>query len=169
MEINNNKHNMKLISLLTAFILFCTGLLVSHADTLYKSVGPDGKITYSDKPPIKGNVEKKLSFKNLPSTKLPAATSKPAQADNTKPTNNSRANAGQVTLFTASWCGYCKQAKAYLASQSINYREVDIETQDGLAEFSQAGGSGAVPLLIAGRESLQGFSPEAYDDLLKRL
>ena len=160
---------MKLIPLLTTVALL-TSSLASHADTLYKVVGPDGKITYSDKRPIKGNVEKKLTFKNLPSTKLPSsASSQPATGGSTKVTNNAKAISGQVTLFTASWCGYCKQAKAYLARQSINYREVDIETQDGMAEFSQAGGSGAVPLLIAGRESLQGFSPEAYDDLLKRL
>ncbi|HZV62879.1 MAG TPA: glutaredoxin family protein [Methylophilaceae bacterium] len=161
---------MKLISLLTAITFFCTSSLVSLADTLYKVVGPDGKITYSDKRPIRGNVEKKLTFKNLPRTQLPAsASSQSATGGTTKVTNNAKTISGQVTLFTASWCGYCKQAKAYLASQSINYWEVDIETQDGMAEFSQAGDSGAVPLLMAGKESLQGFSPEAYDDLLKRL
>lgn len=149
---------------------FLTGSLLTHADTLYKSVGPDGKITYSDKPPISGNVQKKLTFKNLPSTKLPAsAASKLAQAGNKKTTDNPRLIAGEVTLFTASWCGYCKQAKAYLASQGINYREVDIETENGMVEFSQAGGNGSVPLLIAGKESVLGFSSEAYDAILKNL
>jgi len=161
---------MKLISLLIAVALLCIGSLITHADTLYKSVGPDGKITYSDKPPSSGNVQKKLTIRNLPSTQLPAsALSKLAQTDKKNATNNAKANAGSVTLYTASWCGYCRQAKAYLASQKINYREVDIETQDGMVEFSQAGGSGGVPLLIAGKESLEGFSPEAYDDILKRL
>ena len=161
---------MKLISLVTVLAFICIGSPISHAQTLYKSVGPDGKITYSDKPPISGNVEKKLTFRNLPSTKLPASASgKTAQADNKKATNKTQANVGAVTLYTASWCGYCRQAKAYLASQRINYREVDIESESGMVEFSQAGGSGAVPLLIAGKESLQGFSPEAYDDILKRL
>lgn len=160
---------MKLISLLT-IAFFCMGLHISHAETLYKSVGPDGKITYSDKPPISGNIQKKLTFKNLPSTKVPAsASAKLAQTGNKKATNNSTVNAGKVTLYTASWCGYCRQAKAYLASQKINYREVDIETQNGMVEFSQAGGSGAVPLLIAGKESIQGFSSEAYDVILKGL
>lgn len=161
---------MKLIFLVTSIALFCAGSLLAHADTLYKSVGPDGKITYSDKPPIKGNVEKKLIFRNLPSTKLPAsASSKLTQVGDKTAISKPKANVAAVTLYTASWCGYCKQAKAYLANQKINYREVDIESQDGMVEFSQAGGSGAVPLLIAGKESLQGFSPEAYDDILSRL
>ncbi|HYD33604.1 MAG TPA: glutaredoxin domain-containing protein [Methylophilaceae bacterium] len=158
---------MKLISLLAAVIFLVTGTLVTQADTLYKTVGPDGKITYSDKPPLKGNVEKKFTFKNLPSSKLPAPGNNSTTVNNTL--TSTKPVAGSVTLYTASWCGYCKQAKAYLAKQRIPYREVDIETQDGMAEFSRAGGSGAVPLLVAGKESVQGFSPEAYEAILTSL
>jgi glutaredoxin len=157
---------MKLIPLSIAITCFYIGLNISHADTLYKSVGPDGKIIYSDKPPASGNVQKTLSFKHLPSTQIPASTSaRLAQLRNNKTASNPKINAGKVTLYTASWCGYCKQAKAYLASQKIDYREIDVESEDGMVEFSQAG-SGGVPLLVAGKESVRGFSSEAYDAIL---
>lgn len=162
---------MKLNALFTVITILCVTASASYADTLYKYVGPDGKITYSDKPPTRGgNIQKTLSFKHLPSTKIPADTAaKLDQLRNSKFTSNPKRTASQVTLFTATWCGYCKQAKAYLDNQKIDYREIDIESKEGMVEFSRAGGSGGVPLLIAGKESVQGFSSDAYDAILKGL
>lgn len=34
---------------------------------------------------------------------------------------------GTVTMFTTSWCGYCRRLKRQLGSEGIAYREVDIE------------------------------------------
>jgi len=42
--------------------------------TLYKSIGPDGKTIYSDRPPGEGNSAKTLTFRNLPSSPLSAST-----------------------------------------------------------------------------------------------
>ncbi|MBI4998243.1 MAG: glutaredoxin family protein, partial [Rhodocyclales bacterium] len=66
------------------------------------------------------------------------------------------------------WCGYCTQAKAWLASKRIAYREIDIDTPDGLASFAQAGGGKGVPLLVANGRRVQGYSPAAYDQLFSR-
>ena len=41
------------------------------ADTLYKSVGPDGKVIYSDKPPSDGQIEKIVEYAPDPSSPLP--------------------------------------------------------------------------------------------------
>jgi glutaredoxin len=71
-----------------------------------------------------------------------------------------------IVLYSAAWCGYCKQAKAYLAAHRIAYRDVDIDTQAGLAEFAHAGASKGIPLLISGSTRLQGYSSDAYDDVL---
>jgi len=69
-------------------------------------------------------------------------------------------------LYSAAWCGYCKKARAYLADKGIAYREIDIDTPDGLAAFARAGGGGkGVPLLLAGGRRVQGFSLAAYDKL----
>ena len=68
-----------------------------------------------------------------------------------------------VVLYSASWCGFCKRAKAYLAANGISYQEFDVETKDGMAAFAQAGGGKGVPLLIADGQRVQGFTPAAYD------
>lgn len=136
------------------------------AQTLYKSVGPDGKILYSDRPPVEGRIEKTMKFENLPSSPLPAsASSYVAQLRRMRASAPANASIGGVVLYSAAWCGYCTKAKAYLASKGIPYQEIDIDTNDGMAAFAQAGGGRGVPLIIAGGQRVQGFSPAAYDVL----
>jgi glutaredoxin len=66
------------------------------------------------------------------------------------------------------WCGYCAKARAWLSDKGIAYREIDIDTPDGMASFAQAGGGKGVPLLVANGGRVQGFSPSAYSRLLAR-
>lgn len=45
--------------------------LVTHAGSLYKSVGPDGGVVYSDQPPTTGKIEKTFTYTDMPATPLP--------------------------------------------------------------------------------------------------
>ena len=67
-----------------------------------------------------------------------------------------------LTLYSATWCGYCRRAKAYLADHGVAYINVDIDTSYGRTAFQNAGGGG-VPLLTAGGKRVRGFKPEGYD------
>ena len=137
---------------------------VARAQTLYKSVGPDGRIVYSDKPPAEGRVDKTMSFENLPSSPVPAATlSYVAQLRRLR--ESAPAAIEGVVLYSATWCGYCRKAKAYLAARSVSYQEIDIDTPAGRSAFAQAGGGKGVPLLLAKGQRVQGFSADAYDAL----
>jgi glutaredoxin len=158
------KIHASVIALLFGFgVLFS---ITSPAQSLYKSVGPDGKITYSDRPPPEGRVEKTMRFNNLPGSTLTAlAADRIEQLRQQKAGQQAAIQQGQTVIYTTSWCGYCKKAKAYLASKGISYQELDIETEPGLAAYAQAGGGGGVPLLLHRGERVQGFSVAAYDAL----
>jgi mycoredoxin len=67
-----------------------------------------------------------------------------------------------VVLFGTSTCPYCKQARAYLDQHGIRYRDIDVQTADGNALFSQYQGNG-VPLLLTANMRLQGFLEPQYD------
>lgn len=57
---------------------------------------------------------------------------------------------GAVTVFSAEWCGHCKQLKTMLTHAGIPFREVLIE-QDPVAEriASEAnGGSWIIPTVV---------------------
>ena len=143
---------------------------LTQAGTVYKSVGPDGKITYSDQPPSGGKVEKTLNLTNLPATPLPESviryrnelekSMKSRLSDTHKTPDTS-----QTALFTAQWCGYCKQAKSYLSEKKISYTEYDIDTPEGMKAMVEAGGRGGVPVLLWHGQKINGFSRAAYDSI----
>ncbi len=161
------KPNLRIVSLSCLAVLAAAP---SVAQTLYKSIGPDGRVVYSDRPPTDGKVQKTMTFENLPSSTLPATTTAylEQQLQTLRKSSVTSAPTSGVVLYSADWCGYCKKAKAYLAGKGIGYREIDIDTPDGMESFAQAGGGKGVPLLVADGQRVQGFSPSAYDALFAR-
>ncbi len=70
-------------------------------------------------------------------------------------------------LYATSWCGYCKKARAFLQCEGIRFREYDIEKDArARARYESMGGRG-VPLLVVGKERLQGFSVARYKRLFE--
>lgn len=108
------------------------------AQTIYKSIGPDGTPTYGDKPPANGKIERTYEFVELPSSSLPVQAAPSGVIHGPQAEHNQGSG---VVLYSAAWCGYCKRAHAYLAQKGIAYQDVDIETPAGRAAFANAGGS----------------------------
>jgi mycoredoxin len=54
---------------------------------------------------------------------------------------------GTITMFTTTWCGYCRRLKGQLDRAGIRYTEVNIEQVEGAAEYvmSVNGGNQTVP------------------------
>ena len=63
-----------------------------------------------------------------------------------------------VVLYSAVWCGYCKQTKQLLAKHNVNYCEYDIErSATGYEQFRALGGQ-AVPLLQFNGSIIHGYN-----------
>ena len=58
--------------------------------------------------------------------------------------------AGTITMYSTSWCGYCRRLKAQLDSVGIGYTEVNIEEQPDAAAFVEQvnGGNQTVPTVV---------------------
>jgi mycoredoxin len=58
--------------------------------------------------------------------------------------------AGAVTMFTTTWCGYCRRLKNQMDKAGVTYTEVDIEHTPGTAELVAEvnGGNQTVPTLV---------------------
>jgi glutaredoxin len=73
----------------------------------------------------------------------------------------------RVRIYTTSWCGYCKKAKAQLAARRVPFDEIDVETSDsGQREFASLGGRG-VPVILVGGQRMDGFDAGRLDAMLQ--
>jgi len=58
--------------------------------------------------------------------------------------------AGSVTLFTTTWCGYCRRLKQQLDRAGVQFSEVDVEGDAAAAAFVRTANNGneTVPTVL---------------------
>lgn len=58
--------------------------------------------------------------------------------------------AGTVTMYSTTWCGYCRRLKGQMDREGIAYNEVNIEHDPDSAAFVEKanGGNQTVPTLL---------------------
>lgn len=155
------------IRLLALALLLAAGLAQA---AVYKVTGPDGKTTYTDAPPA--SAAGKGSITEVPITSYTGPVQQgvlaqqPDWAAILKRPVDVPARAVKVVMFSAVWCGYCKQARTYMQAKKVAFTDLDVETNDNAKqEYAKLGGRG-VPYFVIGRRTLAGFSPEAFDAAL---
>lgn len=133
--------------LLVGFLLTlaCAGI---QAQGVYRIVGPDGKVTFSDRPPADANAQ-------------PAriATEAPSTANNTLPFELRQiANRFPVTLYTGSDCPPCTSARNLLTSRGIPFTERTVSSNEDIAALQRLSGGTGLPFGTIGGQQLAGFS-----------
>jgi mycoredoxin len=58
--------------------------------------------------------------------------------------------AGTITMYSTTWCGYCRRLKTLLDREGIGYTEVNIEDDASSADFVMSinGGNQTVPTVL---------------------
>ena len=116
----------------------------------YKVVGPDGKVTYTDRPvapPTGGQVQ------------TLRAGSPPAAAANTALPLELRNVAARfpVTLYTGPDCSPCDTGRQLLQRRGIPFTEKLVSTDDDAAALQRITGGRSLPSLMVGTQALRGF------------
>jgi glutaredoxin len=123
---------------------------MAMAQQVYKIVGPDGKITFSDKPPAsdKGKV-------TAPETSSggPAASGADLPYELRKV-----ASQYPVTLYTSSACGPCDSGRALLKGRGIPFNERTVTTNEDIDALQRLAGDNSMPFATIGGQRLKGFS-----------
>jgi glutaredoxin len=116
---------------------------------LYKVVGPDGKVTYTDRPPVTDTAGKVNAFKPghaaVPDTGLPAEL---RQAVSRYP----------VTLYGAADCVPCDSARQLLTQRGVPHAEKRVITEEDVRAYEQLTGGRTMPALSIGGQILRGLN-----------
>lgn len=141
-------------------LALCVGLLLGavsvQAQTIYRIVGPDGKVTFSDKPPV--------SAANATATE---ANGQPASRTAPLPFVLRQAVAKYpVTLYTGSDCTPCETGRSLLNSRGIPFTEKLIQTQDDTQALQRISGDISLPLITIGGQQVKGFSDAEWGQFL---
>jgi glutaredoxin len=130
----------------------CLSMLLGaslHAAAQYKVIDGNGRVTYTDRPPITSN-DKIQPMR---------ATGGPAAATSNLPFELRQvAERYPVTLFTGDACEPCLTAKTLLRQRGIPYTEKTVKTDADIAAFKRAEASGELPVLRIGAQQLKGYN-----------
>jgi len=140
-----------LIRSICVLILFISGLLTSAVNAeIYKYVDSSGRVVYSSEKPPSNEAAQKVTIHDN------SVSSMESYDENGKKA---------VVMYSASWCGICRQARAYFEGQGIDYNEYDVDTNArGKRDFARLGGRG-VPIILVGDQRMDGFSKARFERL----
>jgi len=142
---------------------------------VYQWIAEDGSITFKDTPPPTSQKRSKVKvyhdshFAASPPQQEPPTPSRSSlkaaqQAPAPEPAKHRFS--GTVEIFVTDWCGYCKQAEAYMRNNNIAYVAYDIERDKAAHQRYQELGGRGVPLLLIGQHRMAGFSAKTLEHYL---
>jgi len=75
-----------------------------------------------------------------------------------------------ITLYSTSWCGYCKRARSWFAGAGIPFEEHDIEADPAANAAYKAAGRGysGVPLIVVNGTPVRGFDKAKIERLIAK-
>ncbi|WP_416221292.1 glutaredoxin domain-containing protein [Rhodoferax sp.] len=126
-----------------------TGL--AQAQGVYKIVGPDGKVTFSDKPPSAAQ----------------AAGGANVQAANTAGASGTAGLPYElrqivakfpVTLYTSAQCAPCDSGRTLLKSRGVPFNEKTVSNAEDNEALQRLSGESTLPFATIGGQKLKGYS-----------
>ena len=142
------------------FLLLLLFTANSQAGGIYKWTDENGRIHFTDKPPVhEKSKEVKVKPNNYSARPIPTSTNTTSKNKIQK----KKKRPLKVTMYSTEWCGVCKRAKAYFKKKGIRYKEYDIEKNEkAKRDYKRLGGKG-VPLIVSGKKKMSGFSPAGFE------
>lgn len=140
-----------------AVLLSAVALPWAAAQGVYRIVGPDGKVTFSDQPPPEAGNR----------AAAPSAGAAAGAGGASLPADLRKAMSRYpVTLYTGSDCSPCATGRNYLNARGIPYTERTVETNDDIDALKRISGNAGVPLLTVGNQHMKGFSEAEWGGYL---
>lgn len=135
--------------------LACSSL--AQAQSVYRIVGPNGKVTFSDRAP---------SEDATPAlTANPSA--EPSSASNALPYSLRQvASRFPVTLYTGADCAPCTSARNLLTGRGVPFTERTVSSNEDIDALKNLSSNSSLPFATIGGQHLTGFSDGEWTQYL---
>ncbi|ADU99957.1 glutaredoxin family protein [Alicycliphilus denitrificans] len=135
----------------------CTLLaLAAQAQQVYRIVGPDGRVTFSDRPPAAGAEAAPVGAGAQGSGGSEALPYQLRQIAARFP----------VTLYTGSDCAPCDSARNLLVSRGVPFTERTVGSNEDIEALRRLSGESSLPFGTIGGQQLKGFSDSEWSQYL---
>jgi hypothetical protein len=128
------------------------------AQGVYRIVGQDGRVTYSDQP----------AANNAEAAPVGGATANAGSSTNPQLPLALRqiVNRYPVSLYTGKDCAPCNTGRNLLINRGIPFSEKTVSTTEDVEAFKRLSGDLSLPLLSIGSQRLKGFSDGEWTNYL---
>lgn len=147
----------KLIQMLAFSALLAGASASSNAQQVYRIIGPDGKVTFSDRPPAETKA------------RVTAATGSPGGGVSTASLPFELRQVAQrypVTLYTGDNCSPCQSARSMLITRGVPFVEKSVSTPEDSQALQRLSGENSLPFATIGGQQLKGFSDVEWTQFL---
>jgi glutaredoxin len=128
------------------------------AQGVYRIVGPDGKVTYSDQPPPATTPARPVGG-TAAGTSAGASAQLPFELRQTS-------SRYPVTLYTGRDCAPCNSGRNLLNARGIPYSEKTVETPQDAEALKRLSGEASLPFLTIGSQQIKGYSDTEWSQFL---
>jgi glutaredoxin len=152
--------NRQTLAALTGGLLLVLGSHAALAQTLYRSVGPDGKVTFSDTPPpASAATNAKAKGSATPAGPVSAGSALPYELQQI-------ASRYPVTLYTGDNCGPCASGRNLLTARGIPFTERTVTTPEDAAALQRMSGDTSLPFITIGGQQIKGYADTEWTQFL---
>ncbi len=131
-------------------------LTAAQAQTVYRVVGPDGRVSFTDQPPAPGEKATATSGGKSVSAAPSGLPLELRQATSKYP----------VTLYTATDCSPCAGGRELLTSRGVPFTERTVNTAEDGEALKRLSGDLSLPLLTIGTQRIKGLTPTEWEQYL---
>jgi glutaredoxin len=124
---------------------------------VYRIVGSDGKVTFSDKLPTDRSA--KVTTPDAGSTYVVASALLPFEL-------RQIATKYPVTLYVGNDCNPCDAGRSLLTSRGVPFTEKTVTSNDDIQALQRLSGDNTLPLLRLGGQQLKGFADSEWTQYL---
>ncbi len=131
----------------------------ANAQAIYRVVGPDGRVTFSDRAPVS------VSGSPTPA-KAQTASADPASASELPFALRAVQARFPVVLYSGNDCSPCASARSSLEARGIPFTERTVNTAADVQALQALSGQSSLPFASIGRQHLEGFAADEWNQYL---